>query len=259
MEKKREKRKRKKTPFVTHKKTLFQNAHPHSFSHAHTHTSKLHIIAQCCSLKNLETKLENGRRRRKRESKISHQNHSAGAGAAAAAPSPSRAAASASFISALNCAAISSARSNTAAGLRSMSPGVGSSFFVESEMRPRSRSWVRTRTLILSPGARTLSMVATWSCEICETWSRPVFVLVWGGGGVYRYRGGGRKRVSFCFVFRLSTPKRRRRKRKRGTKKKGNFFRQLTVDAPAEVDEGSVDLDGRDRADDDVAYFFCRC
>jgi hypothetical protein len=68
--------------------------------------------------------------------------------------------------------------------LRSMSPGVGSSFFVESEMRPRSRSWVRTRTLILSPGARTLSMVATWSCEICETWSRPVFVLVCGGGGV---------------------------------------------------------------------------
>jgi len=62
--------------------------------------------------------------------------------------------------------------------------------------------------------------------------------------------------VSFCFVFRLSTPKRRRRKRKRGAKKKGNFFRQLTVDAPAEVDEGSVDLDGRDRADDDVAYFF---
>ena len=181
---KREEKKKKDSICDTQKNTLFQNAHPHSFSHAHTHTSKLHIIAQCCSLKNLETKLENGRRRRKRESKISHQNHSAGAGAAAAAPSPSRAAASASFISALNCAAISSARSNTAAGLRSMSPGVGSSFFVESEMRPRSRSWVRTRTLILSPGARTLSMVATWSCEICETWSRPVFVLVCGGGGV---------------------------------------------------------------------------
>ena len=37
-------------------------------------------------------------------------------------------------------------------------------------------------------------------------------------------------------------------------KKKMQQF--LTVDASSEVDEGSVDLDGRDRAEDDVACLF---
>ena len=77
-----------------------------------------------------------------------------------------------------------------------------------------------------------------------------------GGVGVRVDRVGGREKKKkgelLFFVFRLSTSN-ERRKRQRGTKKKFNFFLYSTVDASAEVDEGAVDLDGRDRADDDVA------
>ena len=61
--------------------------------------------------------------------------------------------------------------------------------------------------------------------------------------------------MSFFLPFRFSLLERKKEKKKKeeqGKSFSSNFI--LTVDAPAEVDEGSVDLDGRDRADDDVAW-----
>mmetsp|Transcript_9623 Transcript_9623/g.35261 ORF Transcript_9623/g.35261 Transcript_9623/m.35261 type:complete len:205 (+) Transcript_9623:315-929(+) len=74
----------------------------------------------------------------------------------------------------LNVAAISSAFSNTSAGLRSMSPGVGSSFLVDREIRPFSLSCERTITFNLSPTASTSSTLEMRSWEIWEMCRRPL-------------------------------------------------------------------------------------
>mmetsp|Transcript_40056 Transcript_40056/g.99133 ORF Transcript_40056/g.99133 Transcript_40056/m.99133 type:complete len:234 (+) Transcript_40056:223-924(+) len=89
-------------------------------------------------------------------------------------PSSACAAASAAATRSRKMRPISSAFSNTSAGLRSMSPGLGSSFLVDRLRRPRSPSLLRISTFSSSPGASTFSTATMRSCEICEMCSRPL-------------------------------------------------------------------------------------